>query len=164
MFKKTLKTQNKKAKLTMTFLFILGVGILLLAPQVNGRSIIQIIGFLLLGSAVYIATAFVLREYTVNIFIPEGQITPDLAIFEFHGKREVKVCHIGLNEVTGFKIITPENAKVEKQNRKALKKYKYNTYFDCEKFIELIVRDEISILITFDEELFCVIKNNLTHL
>lgn len=164
MFKKTLKTQNKKAKLTMAVLFIFGVAFLLLAPQIKGRSIVQTVGFLLIGGAVYIATAFVLREYTVNIFTPEGQLTPDLAIFEFHGKREIKVCHIGLNEVTEIKIITPENAKTEKKNRKNLKRYKYNTFFDCKKFIELIVRDEISIIITFDEEIFDVIKSNLTDI
>lgn len=158
MFKKTLKTQNKKAKLTMTLQFILGAGFLLLAPQVKGRSVIQIFGALFICSAVYIATAFVLKEYTVNIFIPDGEASPDLAIFEFHGKREIKVCHIALSEVTEMKVITPENAKEEKKKRKDLKKYKYNTFFDCEKFIELTVRDEISIMITFDEELYGILK------
>ena len=164
MFKKTLKTQNKKAKLTMATLFIFGVAFLLLSPQIKGRLIVQTVGFLLIGGAVYIATAFVLKEYTVNVFIPDGQLTPDLAIFEFHGKREIKVCHIGLNEVTEIKLITPENAKAEKENRKNLKRYKYNTFFDCERFIELIVRDEISIMITFDPELYEVIKDNLTNI
>ncbi len=158
MFKKTLKTQNKKAKLVMTMQFILGIGFLFLAPSVKGRSIIQIIGFLFIGAAIYIATAFVLKEYTVNIFISEGENVPDLAVFEFHGKREIKVCHISLSEVTEIKIITPENAREEAKKRKNLKRYKYNTVFDCEKFIELIVRDEISIIVTYDEELYKALK------
>lgn len=159
MLKKTLKTQNKKAKLTMTLLFIFGAALMLLAPQIKGKVVIQIIGFLFIGSAVYIASAFVLREYTVNIYIPEGEITPDLAIFEFHGKREIKVCHISLAEVTKMTVITPENAKLENEKNKELKKYRYNTFFDCEKFIELIVRNEISIMITFDEEIYKILKN-----
>ncbi len=158
MFKKTLKTQNKKAKLIMTLQFIFGVFMLFLAPSVKGRSIIQIIGFLFIGSAIYIATAYVLKEYTVNIFTPENEISPDLAIFEFHGKRELKVCHIGLSEVTEMKIITPENAKEAKEKRKNLKRYKYNTFFDCTQFIELIVRDEISIILTYDNEIYEVLK------
>lgn len=159
MFKKTLKTQNKKAKLTMATLFIFGVAFLLLAPQIKGRSIVQTVGFLLIGGAVYIATAFVLKEYTVNVFIPDGQLTPDLAIFEFHGKREIKVCHISLSEVTSLKVITPENAKEEKKARRGLKRYKYNTFFDCDKFIEIITADNISIMLTYDEEIYRVLKN-----
>ena len=153
MYKKTLKTKNSNAKLLMTLQFIVGVCFLFLAPTVAGRSIIQIIGFLFIGAAIYIATAFVLKEYTVNVFIPEGQSAPDLAIFEFHGNREIKVCHISLAEVTKMTVLTPENQKSEAQNRKNLKKYKYNTFFECKKFIELTVRDEISIIITFDSEL-----------
>ncbi len=158
MFKKTLKTENKKAKLTMLILFVFGVALLLLAPSIPGKSIIQIAGFLLLGAAIYIATAFVLREYTVNIFIPEGQETPDLAIFEFHGKREVKVCHISLAEVTKMTVITPENARAEKENRNELKKYKYNTFFDCTTFLELHIRDEISIIMTYDDDVYAALK------
>ena len=158
MFKKTLKTQNKKAKIIMTLFFVFGVALLFLAPSIKGKSLIQLAAFLAIGVAVYIATAFVLKEYTINVFMPEDGLSPDLAIFEFHGKREIKVCHISLNEVTKMTVLTPENAKAEAENRKNLKKYKYNTFFDCDKFIELIVRDEISIIVTYDEELYQVLE------
>lgn len=158
MFKKTLKTQNKKAKLTMATLFIFGVAFLFLSPQIKGRSIVQTVGFLLIGGAVYIATAFVLKEYTVNVFIPDGQLTPDLAIFEFHGKREIKVCHISLGEITDMTVVEAKDVKEENKRIRRLKRYKYNSVFDCEKFIYLTVRDEISIVITYDEELYQILK------
>lgn len=159
MFKKTLKTQNKKAKLIMGALFIFGVALFLIAPSVPITAIWQIVGFIAIGAATYIAVVFILKEYTVSIFFPEGSLSPDLAIFEFHGKREIKVCHISISEVTSLKVITPENAKEEKKARRELKRYKYNTFFDCDKFIEIITADNISIMLTYDEEIYRVLKN-----
>ena len=159
MIKKTLKTQNKKAKLTMLFLFIFGVTLFLIAPSVPIEAALQIIGFIFVSLSVYIATAFVLKEYTVSIFFPEGEIYPDLAIYEFHGKRELKVCHIGLSDVVEMKIITPENAKAEKEKRKDLKRYRYNTFFDCKEFIELITKDGVSVIMTYDEDIYKILKS-----
>ncbi len=159
MIKKTLKTQNKKAKLTMLCLFIFGIALFLIAPSVPLKAVLQILGFIFVSASIYIATVFVLKEYTVSIFFPEGGIAPDLAIYEFHGKHEVKVCHIGISDIVELKVITRKNMKAEKQNRKNLKKYKYNTFFDCTQFIEIITKDDISIILTYDEEIYRVLKS-----
>lgn len=159
MIKKTLKTQNKKAKLTMLWLFIFGVALFLIAPIVPIKAALQIFGFIFVGLSVYVATVFVLKEYTVSIFFPEGEISPDLAIYEFHGKRELKVCHIGLSDVVEMTVITPENAKAEKEKRKSLKRYKYNTFFDCKKFIGLITKDGVSVILTYDEDIYRALKS-----
>ena len=164
MFKKTIKSQNKKAKIIMTLLFVFGVALLFLAPSLTGKALVQLAGFLCIGAAIYIATAFVLREYTVNIFIPDGADSPDLAIFEFHGKRELKVCHISLSEITKMDVVINGDKNVNYESYKGLKKYKYNTVFDCDTFLYLTVRDEILIMLTFDKELYLFLKNNCANL
>ena len=164
MFKKTLKTQNKKAKLIMALLFFFGVALLFIATSLPGKALIQLAAFLCIGGAIYIATAFVLKEYTVSIFTPEGADAPDLAIFEFHGKRELKVCHISLAEVTKMEVITTDGDNSSKESYKNLKRYKYNSFFDCNCFLHLTVRDEILIAITFDKELYLYLKHVCPHL
>ena len=158
MFKKTLKTQNKKAKLLMITLFIFGVALLFVSGSVPLKPLWQILGFVSVAAAVYIATVFVLKEYTVSIFFPEGSSVPDFAIYEFRSNREIKVCHISISDIREIKVITPENAKAEKEKRKGLKSYRYNTFFDCKEFIEIITDEDISITVTYDEELYKALK------
>ena len=79
----------------MLWLFIFGVALFLIAPIVPIKAALQIFGFIFVGLSVYVATVFVLKEYTVSIFFPEGEISPDLAIYEFHGNRTIFYSTIG---------------------------------------------------------------------
>ena len=56
-------------------------------------------------------------------------------------------------------VITPENAKAEKEKRKSLKRYKYNTFFDCKKFIGLITKDGVSVILTYDEDIYRALRS-----
>ena len=73
---------------------------------------------------------------------------------EIKGKKRVKVCHISLSDIKILEKITPENKEIYKQHTKGAQKYKYNTAFLQAEFIHILTRDNISVLVTYDEGLF----------
>lgn len=161
MYKKTLKTENRNAKLIMWLLFVCGIFLFFFAG--NGKlpypSIAQSAAIIMICIAIYIAVSFVLKEFTVDVFFPDNaladeHIKPDFAIYEQRGAKKIKVCHISLSDVKIFEKITPENKELYKQHAKGAQKYKYNTAFLQAEFIHILTRDDISILVTYDEGLF----------
>lgn len=161
MYKKTLKHQNRNAKLIMWLLFVCGIFLFLFAD--NGKlpypAVAQTAAIVMICAAIYIAVSFVLKEFTVDVFFPDNaasdeHIKPDFAIYEQKGKKRVKVCHISLSDIQILEKITPENKEIYKQHTKGAQKYKYNTAFLQAEFIHILTRDNISVLVTYDEGLF----------
>ena len=168
MYKKTLKHQNRNAKLIMWLLFVCGIFLFLFAG--NGKlpypAIAQTAAIIMICIAVYIALSFVLKEFTVKVFFPDGAtsnkpIKPDFAIYEQNGAKKVKVCHISLSDVKILEKITPENKAIYKEHSKGAEKYKYNTAFLQAEFIHILTRDDISLLITYDEGLYIELNKYL---
>ena len=168
MYKKTLKHQNRNAKLIMWLLFVCGIFLFLFAG--NGKlpypAIAQTISVIMICIAVYIAVAFVLREFTVDVFFSDNalsneHIKPDFAIYEQKGAKRIKVCHISLSDVKILEKITPENKAIYKEHSKGAEKYKYNTAFLQAEFIHILTHDNISLLITYDEGLYIELNKYL---
>lgn len=168
MYKKTLKHQNRNAKLIMWLLFICGIFLFLFAG--NGKlpypAIAQSAAIIMICIAVYIALSFVLKEFTVEVFFPDSalsdeHIKPDFAICEQRGAKKIKVCHISLSDVKILEKITPENKAVYKEHSKGAERYKYNTAFCQSEFIHILTRDNISLLITYDEGLYIELNKYL---
>ena len=168
MYKKTLKHQNRNAKLIMWLLFVCGIFLFFFAG--NGKlpypSVAQTISVIMICIAVYIAVSFVLKALTVEVFFPSGalsdsNIKPEFAVFEQRGMKNVKVCQISLSDVSLIEKITPQNKDAYKQHSKGAQRYKYNTVFLQAEFIHILTRDNLSILVTYDESLFVELSKYL---
>lgn len=162
MYKKTLKNANRNAKLIMWLLFAGGVFLFLFAGREGFPypAFAQTVSIVMLGLAIYIASSYVLKEYTVEVFFPTGEgadlsKSPDFAIYEQRGKRRITVCLISLSEVEYIEILTDENKKEIKEKVKSMKRYRYNTFFCQTKFIHIVTRDGISVCCTYDDGLYC---------
>lgn len=162
MYKKTLKNVNRNAKLIMWLLFAGGVFLFLFAGRENFPypAFAQTLSVVMLCIAVYIATAYVLKEYTVEVYFPNSTGSdmakkPDLAIYEQRGKRRITVCLISLSEVEYIEILTDENKKEIREKVKNMKRYRYNTFFCQRKFIHIVTNDGISVSCTYDDGLYC---------
>lgn len=161
MYKKTLKHQNRNAKLIMWLLFVCGVFLFLFAG--NGKlpypAVAQSAAIVMICAAIFIATEYILKEYTIEVCLPDNAgvdvtLKPDLIIYEQKGKKRVKVCHISLSDIKILEKITPKNKEIYKQHSKGAQKYKYNTAFLQADFIHILTHDNISLLVTYDESLF----------
>ena len=168
MYKKTLKHENKNAKLIMWLLFVCGVFLFFFAG--NGKlpypAIAQTFAVIMICIAVYIATSYILKEYTVEVCLPDSALSdasvkPDLVIYEQTGKKKIKRCHISLSDVTTMQKYTHINKKEVNLSQKGMSRYKYNTSFLQAEFISITTKDDIAILVTYDEGLFVELKKYL---
>ena len=165
MYKKTLKHENKNAKLIMWLSFVCGIFLFFFAG--NGKlpypAIAQTFAIIMICISVYIATSYILKEYTVEVCLPDRALTdvcvkPDLIIYEQKGQKKVKRCHISLSDVTTMQKYTHINKKEVNRSQKGMFIYKYNSSFLQSEFISITTKDDIAILITYDESLFVELK------
>ena len=165
MYKKTLKTPNRNAKLIMWLLFVCGVFLFLFAG--NGKlpypAIAQSAAIIMICAAIYIATSYILKEYTVEVCMPDNAgtntaVKPDFIIYEQTGRRRVKRCHISLSDVTSVQKYTHINKKEVNRSQKGMFIYKYNSSFLQSEFISIATNNDFVVLITYDEGLFVELK------
>lgn len=170
MFKKTIRHKNNAAKTTVGLCLASGGALYILASSgfVAIPMLAQFLSIAFFAASIYIASVFLLREYTYaiepNTHIVEdddlsGQY--DLIVTELKGKRQVKVCHIEMSDVKEVRIMTPENKKTVKTERKGAKCFTYNTQFAPNKQIEikaLIDGEDYSVILSYDEEFLAVLR------
>ena len=171
LFKKVMKHKNTAGKITAALCFACGVALLLLS---NGGfiaipALAQVLAMILLTASIYVAVAFLLREYTFSVE-PNKHIADDdklseqfdFIITEVKGKKNVKVCHIEMSEVKQIRVVDPNNKKQVQTERKNMKRFTYDTKFAANRQIEIVAdidREDYSIIISYDEELLRVFQN-----
>lgn len=170
MFKKIIKHKNTAGKISALLCLIVGAALFILAGNglVAIPALAQLISICLLGASIYIASAFLLREYTYAIegnmhIVEDDDISKqyDLIVTEAKGKRQIKVCHIEMSDIKKVRIITPENKKAVKSERKDAKRYTYDTQFAPNRQIEIkaeIDHEDYSIILSYDEEFLAALS------
>ena len=168
LFNKTVKPKNTAAKVTSLLTLLSGLFLWLASNSIPIPVIPQSCAVILFTVSIYVATAYLLREYSYEIAnnYKEGEIDLkhryDLIVTEHKGKRLIKVCHIELSDVTAVKEINPQNAKECRAQRSKMNRYTYNTQFAASRKIEIqasVSGEDISVLLTYDEELLNTLKN-----
>ncbi len=170
LYNKAIKHKNIFGKIACAICFVMGAALLFIS---NGNIaypvLAQVLAILLLTFSVYVAIAFLLREYTYSIE-PNKHIAKDdsmseqydFIITEAKGKRNVKVCHIEISDIKFIRVVDPTNRKQIKNERKNMKRFTYDTDFAASRQIELVAEidgEEYSIIFSYDEELLRVFKN-----
>lgn len=170
MFKKPIKHKNTSAKISALLCLICGAALFILAGNglVAIPVIAQAISIILIVAAIYIASAYLLREYTYSIEPntrgnedEEAKSQYDFIITERKSNKQVKVCHIEMNDVTLINVIDPKNRKKIRSERKNMKRYTYDTRFAASRQIEIratIDEEEYSITVSYDDELLDAFK------
>ena len=168
LYKKTIHPKNKAGKLTALLCLISGTALFILsnADLIMFPAIAQILGLILLTCAVYVASAYLLREYTFSVEPgdrrrEDGSPEYEFRITEHKGKMTYTTCRIALSEIISVKVIDANNKKLIRKERKPKKKYTYDTQFAASHQIEIaaeIDSEEISVIITYDDELLSTLK------
>ena len=168
LYKKIIQPKNTAAKVTSLLTLLSGLFLWIASNGIPLPVIPQSCAVILFAVSIYVATAYLLREYSYEIAAnyKEGEETDkkyfyDLIITEHKGKRLIKVCHIELSDVTAVKEINPKNVKKAKAERKKMSRYAYNTQFAASRKIEIqasVSGESISVLLTYDEELIAALQ------
>lgn len=165
-FKKVMKHKNTAGKITALlcllgggFLFILANGSLILFPAVA-----QTVGLILIAAAIYIAVAYLLREYTFSVEANDDFSSGEsdhadrysFRITEAKGKRNIKVVDVQMSEIVSWRIVDPTNRKLVRAERRQMKRFTYDTCFAASRQIEIVAEideESYSILVSYDPEL-----------
>ncbi|MBQ8409330.1 MAG: hypothetical protein IJY39_10770 [Clostridia bacterium] len=171
LYKKTIKPKNTAGKITSLLCLLCGAALFILASgnYIMFPSIAQVAGVILIGIAIYVASAYLLREYTFSVTQSEKFDSEDASyaekfdfiITEKKNNRDIKVCHFGMNDVTGVRAVDPENKKQVQEERKDMKRFTYNTEYAAARYIELqasLDDEQYSILVSYDEDLLRVLN------
>ncbi len=172
LYKKTAKPKNTAGKITSLLCLLCGSTLFILANNLTDFfvSLVQFVGVILIGIAIYIATAYLLREYTFSV-TQSGRFSDDDAAFdekfdfiitEKKNNRDVKVCHFGMGDLTLVRVVDPKNKRSVSVERKNMRRYTYNTQFAANRYIEVrthLEDEEYSIFITYDEALLRVFED-----
>ncbi len=168
LYKKTIKPKNTAAKATSLLTLLSGFFLWIAASSIPLPAIPQSCAIILFAVSIYVASAYLLREYSYEIAYnykedeEDDKHRHDIIVTEIKGKRYVKVCHIELSDITSVKEINPKNAKETKSQRKKMSRYTYNTQFAASRKIEIqanISGECISVLLTFDEDLLASLRS-----
>ena len=168
LYKKTIKPKNTAAKATSLLTLLSGFFLWIASSSISIPVIPQSCAVILFAVSIYVASAYLLREYSYEIVYnykeeeEDNRHRHDIIVTELKGKKYVKVCHIELSDVTAVKEINPKNAKECKTQRKKMSRYTYNTQFAASKKIEIqasVSGEDISVLLTFDEELLSALRS-----
>ena len=170
LYNKTMKHKNTAGKITALLLLLAGAAVFIMASNLTESfvSIIQFIGVILIGISVYIATAYLLREYTFSVSqanLKGGESFAesfDLIVYEKKNNRDVKACHFSMSDLTRVTVVDPKNKKQIAKERKNMKCYTYNTQFAASRYIEVratLTDEDYSILLTYDDELLRVLND-----
>ena len=169
LYKNTVTPKNTAAKITAISCIICGMFLWIVSAYAPIPSVFQSFAVVLFATAIYIASAFLLRIYSYEIAYnykeneTEDASLHDLIIYERKNNKFVKVCHIEISDVILVREVNPKNIKDVKAQRKNMKRYTYNTQFAASQKIEIVANiegEELSVLTYFDPELL----NALQHI
>lgn len=167
-YKKKIQPKNTAAKITSALCLVCGAALLILAQAgyIAIPILAQLLGIILWVASIYIASSYLLRNYTYSLqinSIEDDDLTLaeryDFVIYENRGKKSVKVCHVEMKDVTNIIKITPESKKTVEN--KDVKRFIYNTRFAASQKIEILANisgEDYSIIVTYDEELYSTLK------
>lgn len=173
LYKKTIKPQNRTAWIISLLCFLVGAVLFTSAANIfkSGAAIAQLIGILLLTFAIYILSAYLIRQYTFSVEHnknEDGGIkeTYDFIITEQRYGKTVKVCHFKLTDITGILVVDAENKNQVSEERKSKLRYSYNTEFAPKRYIELSASldgEDYSVIVTYDFDLFQTLNNAINN-
>ena len=171
LYKKTARPKNTVGKISALLSLVCGAALFILASgnHIALPSIAQVIGVILIGASIYIATSYLLREYTFSVcpgkkFDDEDSSYSekyDFIITEKKNNRDIKVCHISMSDVTKVRVLDPENKKKIAEERKNMKRFTYDSEFASSRKIEvqaIIDDEEYSILVSYCDELLKILN------
>ena len=174
LYEKTSRPKNRAGKITALLLLLCGAALFIIAGATLEQyyAPIQALGVIMIGISVYIAVAYLLKEYTFsvtqgkNFHDEDAEYSDkfDFIITERKSNRTIKVCHFAMSDITGVRIVDPKNKKQIMAERQGTQRYTYNNEFAASRLIELKAEldgEKYSLLLTFDEELFRVIDSLL---
>lgn len=173
MYKYTPKIKNTTGKIYSLLLLICGV-ILFFLPIIQNikfGALIQSAGIILITAAVYICTAYLLRNYTFSVDNSEQKTVDvfgdeyenpiqriDFTVYDNKPRRSILVCRIGLDEIKRVEIMEKKNQKELKQSAKNYNRYKYDSTFIPSKQIVVFTKDDC-VFVTFDERLYHILNS-----
>lgn len=172
LYKKIIKPKNTAAKITTFSCVAAGAFLWIMSAYIPIPSIPQTVSVIFIAAAIYIASAYLIREYSFEIANnykeneTEAKMLYDLIINERKGNKFIKVCHIEFSDIVSVREVNPTNVKQVKAERDNKKRYTYNTQYAASQKIEVVadLGDEmISILITYDSELLSAMENILSN-
>lgn len=161
-----MKHKNTAGKITALlcligggFLFILANGSLILFP-----ALAQTIGLILIAASIYIAVAYLLRQYTFSVEANDNFSNDEsdfsdqysFRITEAKGKRNIKVVDVQMSEIVSCRTVAPTNRKLVRAERKQMKRFTYDTCFAPSRQIEIVAEidgESYSILVSYDPDL-----------
>lgn len=166
MFKKVIAPKNTAAKISALLTLLGGAFMFIMA---NGNFIplpwlAQLIGIVLLTFSIFVASAYLLRQYSVVIesvsgAAEDGEGAYDFLVYELGASRykkgDRKVCHVSVRHIEFIRIVTAENKKEVARERVKLDKYTYDSQFAPSRRIEVVIKnggEEASMLLTYDED------------
>ncbi len=166
MFKKTIAPKNRAAKISALLTLLGGAFMFIMASGGNIPLtwLAQLIGIVLLTFSIYVASAYLFRQYSVVIesvsgAAEDGEGAYDLIVYELGGRKyqkgDRKVCHVSVKHIEFIRVVTAENKKAVALERRKLDKYTYDTQFAPSRRIEVVVKnggEEASMLLTYDED------------
>ncbi len=168
LYRKTITPKNTFGKIAALLCLLCGAALFILS---NGSlipfpAIAQISGLLLLTAAIYIASVYLLKQFTFMVVRNDRDGASDkdiydLIITEKKGLKDMKVCHIGLSDIQGIRVVDAKNRKAVRNKRKKMRRFTYNTEFAASKAMEIVAEvdsESYSIFITYDEELFDILS------
>ena len=168
MYSNTPNPKNIAAKITSLLCLIMGAFMFIVANSNSLKFpwIAQLIGLILITVSIYVASAYLLRQYTFSVQPREsssGEVyeKTDFCITEKRSSKSFTVCRISLDEIVSVKTVDPQNKKQIMNDRKKLKRFTYNTEFAASRQIEVVCNCEselLSILITYDEKLLNILS------
>ena len=167
MFKKVITPKNTAAKISAlltllggAFMFIMANGDLIPLPWIA-----QLIGIVFLTFSIFVASAYLFRQYSVVIESTSGAAEDGEGAYDFHvneigGRRhqkgDRKVCHESVRHIEFIRIVTAENKKEVARERAKLDTYTYDSHFAPSRRIEVVIKnggEEASMLLTYDEDI-----------
>ena len=176
LYSKTFIHKNSAGKLIALISLLLGgIAFALGSSEFIAFPVIaQAIGVILIATAVYIASSFLLRQYTVSIeknAREEGDIKElyDLTVKEQKGKKLQTVCRIGLSNIVSVNIYDASIKKERRDEKESWRahsdslRYIYDTRFKTGRRIVVLcdVGDHKStIYLCYDEELYKALSEN----
>jgi hypothetical protein len=165
-----MRPKNTAGKISALLCLLAGGGLFIMsyANVIAFPAIAQTLGLILLVAAVYIASAYLLRQYTVSVELAKdercgGDLKYEFRIDEHKSRMSFTVCRFWINEISLVRVVDARNKKQINAERKKKSRYTYDSTFAPAKRIEIsacVDGEDISIFVTYDEDLFKALNVN----
>jgi len=166
MFKKTIETNNKGARISAIIALIGGVVafIISVGENVLYEWVLQTVSIAFFTYAAYITICRISVRYMIVIESTSGAAEDGEGAYDFivyqispgrHGKGELKVCHVSVKHIDFVRVVDAENKREVARDRRPKDKYTYDAQFAARRRLEVSITnggEVASIFLTYDEE------------